>query len=235
MATANDILKVAASQIGYSESPANSNRTKYGKWYGLDGEPWCDMFVSWCADQVGATDIIGKFAACRYHASWFKKIGRWADRTETPKPGWIVFFANYGVACHIGIVESVKYGTVMTIEGNTALGNNANGGQVQRRARTLGKVGTSWYILGYGIPDYQTTPIMPMKEGKMQCIIQPNGEGRLVYYDGVYIHPLNHPDEVEALQMVARATLGHDLPAIQLGSQDAPWASRLFEAVNRRD
>lgn len=73
-----------------------------------------------------------------------------------------------------------------------------------------------------------------IKEGAMQCIIQPNGEGRLVFYDGVYVHPLTHPDEVEAIQMVARATIGKEIPGIQLGSKEAPWASRFFDAVSRR-
>lgn len=80
MATASDFVKVAASQIGTKEQPANSNLTKYGKWYGLDGNPWCDMFVSWCADQVGALGIVGKFAYCPSHVNYAKKLGRWLDR-----------------------------------------------------------------------------------------------------------------------------------------------------------
>ena len=43
--TANEVLKLAAGELGYTESPANSNRTKYGKWFGFDGQPWCMMFV----------------------------------------------------------------------------------------------------------------------------------------------------------------------------------------------
>ena len=63
------IVSVALGEVGYLEkkSAANldsktanagsKNYTKYGAWYGLDGQPWCDMFVSWCAYQVdqGAT------------------------------------------------------------------------------------------------------------------------------------------------------------------------------------
>lgn len=73
-----------------------------------------------------------------------------------------------------------------------------------------------------------------IKEDAMQCIIKPNGEERLEFYDGVYIHPLNHKDELEAIQMVARATLGHNLPSIELGTKNAPWEARFAEAVNRR-
>jgi len=46
-------LQKATSQIGVKESPPNSNRTKYGSWYGMDGSPWCAMFVTWCYEQSG--------------------------------------------------------------------------------------------------------------------------------------------------------------------------------------
>jgi hypothetical protein len=39
-------LAKAETQIGYEEQPVN--RTKYGRHYGLNGNPWCAMFVSWC-------------------------------------------------------------------------------------------------------------------------------------------------------------------------------------------
>ena len=45
---ADKVLKVAISQIGYCESPKNSNRTKYGKAFGLNGKPWCSIFCWWC-------------------------------------------------------------------------------------------------------------------------------------------------------------------------------------------
>lgn len=237
MPTARQILEIAASQIGYSENPPNSNKTKYGAWYGMDYQPWCDMFVSWVGAQANATDIVGKFAYCPYHVNWFKNRGQWHGRDVTPQPGDVIFFANKsGVACHIGFVERVEGSTIYTIEGNTSVGNNANGGEVMRRARTLGSIGSSWYVLGYGRPAYDKTSFpIDIKEDSMQCIIQPNGEGRLAFYDGVNVHPLNHPDEVEAIQMVARATLGKELPAFPLGSPEAPWATRFFDAVKRKE
>ena len=41
-------------ELGTLESPPNSNRTKYGAWYGFDGFPWCAMFVSWVYDKAGS-------------------------------------------------------------------------------------------------------------------------------------------------------------------------------------
>lgn len=156
---ASVLVKKAASQIGIKESPANSNKQKYGKWYGMNGEPWCDMFVSWVAAQVGQSDI-GKYAYCPYHVNHFKSAGKWLGRTKNPKAGDIVFFANKsGVACHVGIVEKKLSSTsVQTIEGNTSTGvsgSQDNGGCVARRTRSFGNVGSSWYILGFARPAYK--------------------------------------------------------------------------------
>lgn len=166
MATAADFVRVAASQIGTKESPANSNHTKYGEWYGLDYNPWCDMFVSWCADQIGASDIVGKFAYCPSHVNFAKKLGRWLDREEKPQPGDVIFFSNGSRACHVGIVER-RNGTssVTTIEGNTSTSSNDNGGAVMRRTRSYGSVGSSWYIMGFFRPawDGQSANVTPSK------------------------------------------------------------------------
>lgn len=36
----NKITELASKEIGYSETPNNSNKTKYGKWFGFDGVAW---------------------------------------------------------------------------------------------------------------------------------------------------------------------------------------------------
>lgn len=64
----------------------------------------------------------------------------------------------------------------------------------------------------------------------MQAIIQPNDDSRLVYFDGQQIHPLSHPDQVTALDMVA-AKCGESLPHFKMGTNSAPWFTRLKEAV----
>ncbi|MDA2497109.1 phage tail tip lysozyme [Bacillus cereus] len=147
----SELGAVIAAEIGSTETPADSNKTKYGKWYGQDGQPWCDMFQAWCANQVGATDICGKFAYTPYHASFFKNKGAWHT---TPKKGDYAFFHNGKRICHIGWVEKViDSNTVQTIEGNTGSGSNADGGQVQRRKRSIS--GTpKWKIVGFGRPVY---------------------------------------------------------------------------------
>ena len=63
MSKRDEIVEIALSQKGYKEGP--NNDTKYGAWYGLNYNPWCAMFVSWCADQIGILNtLIPKFAGC---------------------------------------------------------------------------------------------------------------------------------------------------------------------------
>ena len=68
----------------------------------------------------------------------------------------------------------------------------------------------------------------------MECIIRPNGENRLDYIDGDNIHPLSHPDELEAIRTVYRKCYGEDIPMIELGTPKAPWASRFYDALRRK-
>ena len=90
---AKDIVDVAISQIGYSTGSYN---TKYGKWFGINNNPWCHMFVCWCARQAGvSSSVIPQTAACRTGISWFKNKNRFKKKgSYTPKRGDIVYFMN---------------------------------------------------------------------------------------------------------------------------------------------
>lgn len=86
------------------------------------------------------------------------------------------------------------------------------------------------YVINKANQLLQATTTNTNEEDMMQCIIQPNGEARLVYFDGQRLHNLTHPDQVKALQMVANQC-GHPLPCFAMGSKNAPWATRLKEAL----
>jgi len=149
MATRDDILRTARAELGYRETPVN--RTKYGRWYGMDGQPWCDMFVSWVAWKNQATNIVGKFAYTPTHADWFRSRGRYYPGTKGIKRGHIVFFRFSGARIHhVGIVESVRAnGDLVCIEGNTSTANQRDGGGVMRRVRN------PKYVVGHGRPAYK--------------------------------------------------------------------------------
>ena len=137
MATANELLAIARKQLGVTESPAGSNRTKYGKWMGLDGQPWCMSFVQWCFHQAG-TPLPHKTGSCSALLNWYQK-NRPECVVKGPQPGDIAIF-TFG---HTGIVERALPGSVMCIEGNTSPGQSGsqdNGGGVYRRQRNLALV-----------------------------------------------------------------------------------------------
>jgi len=134
------LIEIASKEVGQGETPLNSNKSKYGKWFGFDGVAWCGMFVSWCYFQAGKP--LGKigftkgFAGCQTAVAYFKEKGM---ITAFPEAGDIVFFDwnGDGRYDHTGLF--VKWTTpnkmFETIEGNTAVGNDSNGGQVMKRNR----------------------------------------------------------------------------------------------------
>lgn len=147
----SEAIRIAAAEIGYTESPANSNRTKYGEWYGMNGQPWCLMFLQWV---FKGSNLLKKTASCTELYKWFNANNR---LFSTPQVGDLVFY-NFATplksADHIGIVESVGFnGSIWAIEGNTSSGgthgvSQSNGGGVYRRQR-------SQHIVGYGRPAYE--------------------------------------------------------------------------------
>ena len=81
--TPEELIEVARQEIGYLEKASNSkldektanagerNFTKYGEWYGGNGNYWCQQFVSWCA-----------YKACEMHkknlfTGWVQLDGKW--------------------------------------------------------------------------------------------------------------------------------------------------------------
>lgn len=153
------VIAIAQSQLGVAEKPAKSNRTPFGAWYGLDGNAWCAMFVSWVFfHAIGSSPFpatISKgFAYCPSGANWFKKQGLWASADAKPEPGWVVFFDfpgdGVGRISHVGIVTGVRPdGRIATVEGNTNGKGSRDGGSVMTHARS--KAGG---IVGYGIIRY---------------------------------------------------------------------------------
>lgn len=133
------IIEIARKEIGYVETPKNSNKTKYGKWFGLDGVAWCAIFVSWVYDKAGKPlgnlGFTKGFAGCQTASVLFNKKG-WV--VDLPEEGDIVLFDwnGDGRYDHVGIfVRWINKTTFEAIEGNTSLTNQSNGGAVMLRQR----------------------------------------------------------------------------------------------------
>jgi len=146
-------LARAKTQLGTKESPAESNNQKYGSWYGMNGVPWCAIFVTW-SYEFGAQDV-GKdspsfvkgsrYSYCPYVVS-DARAGRYGlHTTDDPIPGDLVVYdwSWDSVYDHIGLFERWSGGgNFDAIEGNTSLSNNSNGGEVMRRTRSKSGQGT---------------------------------------------------------------------------------------------
>ena len=183
MATAKELLKIARAELGTKESPAGSNRVKYASWYGLPGQPWCVMFVMWVFAQAGVA-LPTRTASCTLLMNAAKAAGSWV--TSDYRPGDVVIYdwGSDGVPDHCGIVSAVLSGGVRAIEGNTAVGNDSDGGEVMERTRT------NKQILGAVRPLYEKEITMDNtlspahKEGVEWAvengILQGNAEGDLM-------------------------------------------------------
>lgn len=154
-----DLLAVAESQLGYTESADNfvvdadgsvRGYSRYGAWYGDPYGHWCAMFVSFCLHYAEVEGVPAEANCERWIAELSSEeyqIYRTPD-TYTPKSGDLIFFDMDAdtVSDHVGIVKEILPASgetpamVRTIEGNS-------GDRVQYMAYEL----ADKKIMGYGV------------------------------------------------------------------------------------
>lgn len=158
MTTPNEIITLAKTQIGVKEKPAGTNKVKYNSEYygqevydGLWGTTfaWCCVFIWWLCKHAGAGEMYyggKKTASCTVLMNYYKREGKFS---KTPRVGSFAFY-NWGkgsTAKHIGLVTKINAdGSFVAIEGNTAIGNDSNGGEVMERTRYMSQT------LGFAYP-----------------------------------------------------------------------------------
>ena len=159
--TAQDVLNVMRSWLGYSESNGKykqiidlyNSHKPLARGYAVQyDDEWCDATVSAAGIKAGAVDLIGTECGVEEHVKIFQKKGIWIeDGTITPQPGDIIVYnwgddtqPNDGYSDHIGFVESVFGKIITAIEGNKGQG------VVAQRAVPL-RYGN---IRGYARPKY---------------------------------------------------------------------------------
>ena len=140
----NKVIEIAKSQLGVKESPPNSNEVKFNEWfYGkkVSGHlfAWCGTFVSWCFAEakmpLGTIDYLRGFAGCPYAVN---NVSKWGRLVTVPQEGDVVFFdwQGDGIFDHTGLfIKDNGGGMFQSIEGNTSLTNDSNGGEVMLRER----------------------------------------------------------------------------------------------------
>lgn len=140
------VLKIAEWQEDVVEMPSGSNKVKYNTaYYGkaVSGRAfaWCLVFVWWVFREAGFN--LYKTASCTAFVNRYRAFSPGQIVMGDYRPGDIVFFDFTGKRKkteHCGIVTEVSGGTVTTMEGNTGMGNDANGGAVMRRVRSTGLI-----------------------------------------------------------------------------------------------
>ncbi len=167
-----DVVAIAISQLGYTESAKNffvnengttideirKGYTRYGAWYGDTYGDWCAMFASFCLYYAGVPK--STFPECSNCVTWtraLEKKGLFRDAETTdyvPESGDLIFFDNRSndgkEVDHVGIVEGVEWetdqnGDKKAVTINTIEGNSSN--CVKRN-----KYGVdNEHIVGYGV------------------------------------------------------------------------------------
>lgn len=128
---AADLISVARSQLGYTESTRNydeeSHRgyTRYGEWYGNPYGDWGTFFAAFCLHYAQITDVPTNSGV----QAWISNVQSadlWWDASESNciKEGDLVFF-NDGND-HMGIISSISGSAISVIEGNRPNGDGAD-------------------------------------------------------------------------------------------------------------
>ena len=156
---AEDLVHVAKSQLGYTESIRNFDAVyneernaydlygwnRYGAWYGEPYGEWGAMFVSFCLFYAGVSSDAVPYDS--EPARWadtlaMRELFRGLEEGYTPKPGDLIFFDRDedGRADRVGIVSEVnrESGTINTLEGGRS-------GRVDAYAYAA----NTGYIMGY--------------------------------------------------------------------------------------
>lgn len=162
MGTAQDVLRLASSHVGYNPKD-DPDGCLYGRWFrDITGEPYyaqrgvayCAMASSyWLAHSgVSCSGFPGAYCPWILEAGYREGTGvDW--KGGCLQPGDVVLFdwQHDGVADHVGLVEYNRGSTIQTIEGNTS-DDRGRSGVVARKSRALST------ICGAIRPRYDASP-----------------------------------------------------------------------------
>lgn len=141
--TAASVLSVARSQLGVKSGRKYWDYVMGSGYISGGATPWCACFVSWVFHEAGAKCAGLPAASCTYGIyAKALKAGKVVS-VASARPGDVVLFNFDHIksdAEHVGIVESVGSGTLVTIEGNTNAGGSSTGGQVCKKVRSKANV-----------------------------------------------------------------------------------------------
>lgn len=139
----NPVVGIAKNQVGIMTGKT------YWRWYfgttfrDTDRTPWCGAFVAWCYnaagwyDKVTAARSFGNLGYVPSYSKYADANGKWVNQARA-LPGDIIVF---GKNRHVGLVEGISDGCIVTIEGNagpTAVIGCGKAGAVVRNVYAIG-------------------------------------------------------------------------------------------------
>jgi hypothetical protein len=137
------LMELCEASVGYTEGV--NNDTTFGKWYGLNNQPWCAMSASKMYFDAGAIASVANtkkgFASCDAWLKYLTKNNQLVPIGQA-KRGDIVFFQfdEDAQPDHVGIVKghNTKLKTINVYEGNTSSGkagsqSNGDGFYLKKR------------------------------------------------------------------------------------------------------
>jgi hypothetical protein len=139
----NKVLELCKASVGYTEGP--NNDTTFGKWFGLNNQPWCAMAASkmyFDARLIKAVANTKKgFASCDLWLKYLTKNNQLVPIGQAQRGDLVFFqFDDDAQPDHVGIVKfhnkKLKY--MQVFEGNTSSGtsgsqSNGDGFYLKRR------------------------------------------------------------------------------------------------------
>jgi hypothetical protein len=136
-------LNRAKGQLGYVEGANNAN--KYGDWYGMNYQPYCAMFATWCYENEGDSPSFvrgSRYSYVPYIVNDAREKRYGLKTTDDPVAGDLVCydFQGDGLYDHVGLFERWTASDEFdAVEANTSpqgsSGSQSNGGGVYRRTR----------------------------------------------------------------------------------------------------
>lgn len=120
-----DVVAIARSQIGYTESERNfevdsegvrRGYTRYGAWYGAPYSDWSAMFASFCLHYAGSAKEATPYnIGANTMAQLWNELGRYVTANEySPEHGDLIFFTDNTV----GIVTSISFDMMTVVMGD---------------------------------------------------------------------------------------------------------------------
>lgn len=202
---ADDVVAIAATQVGYEESASNyavqsdgttmNGYTRYGEWFGNEYGDWDVMFCSFCMSYAGVG--CDEIPATADRAAFAEALGGITDKA--PDNGDIVFFDNDGdgVCDHVGLVSGIvtdkTTGAALKIK--TIEGDKDN------------EVISGLYALGdEKVLGFAALPALPLEISTIQS--QPASDGAIAVVSGNL--PAGAEAVIEAVNVDLADYLGED-------------------------